>query len=203
MYKIKWNYSKPTQLFEPIYYWNIISQTQLASKRQIGWSRNTMWLYMYYSAGHPTPTQSAQAIEWRVNIMPSMIINCIFGSAHLFSYLQEFIIPKIKGQNLSTYNIETDFTHTFPPLSLLCFALSDYAFCLKMLWSNFIITKYVSKFSCIVHATGSTCIPIYSSTCISNHVLRVSHNDIINYMKSSQYNIKINIGTNCKMEQLW
>lgn len=84
MYKLKWNYSKPTQLFEPMYYWNIISQTQLASKRQIGWSRNTMWLYMYYSAGHPTPTQSAQAIEWRVNIMPSMIINCIFGSAQLY-----------------------------------------------------------------------------------------------------------------------
>lgn len=182
MYKLKWNYSKPTQLFEPMYYWNIISQTQLASKRQIGWSRNTMWLYMYYSAGHPTPTQSAQAIDWRVNIMPCMIINCIFGLAHLFSYLQEFIIPKIKGQNLSTYNIETDFTHTFPPLSLLCFALSDYALCLKMLWSNFIITKYGSKFLVL-------------------YILPVVH--VFQFMKSSQYNIKINIGTNCKMEQLW
>lgn len=85
---------------------------------------------MSYSAGHPTPTQSAQAIEWRVNIMSSMFINGVFGSAHLFSYLQEFFIPKIKEKNFTTYNIEIfkiDFTHTFPRLSLLCFALSDYA----------------------------------------------------------------------------
>lgn len=132
MYKLKWNYSTPTYLSEPKYYWNILSKTQLASKRQVRCSINTMWLYMYYSTGQLTPTQSAQA--W---MKSKYYVTCVyqwylwFGTPFFLS--AEILYSQNKRAEFSYMYLQywdyqnRVYLKTFPRLSLFCFALIDYA----------------------------------------------------------------------------